>query len=105
MSIDRNVAPQPGPPRPYHFPHVARRTLDNGLRLVVAENHNAPLVSVRTLIRSGADYDTPDLAGLASLTGEQRDWWAAVQQYRDREWGYVHLQRTKPQTPASRCAG
>ena len=41
MSIDRNVAPQPGPPRPYHFPHVARRTLDNGLRLVVAENHNA----------------------------------------------------------------
>ena len=39
------MAPQPGPPRPYHFPHVARRTLDNGLRLLVAENHNAPLVS------------------------------------------------------------
>ena len=73
MTIDRNVAPQPGPPRPYHFPQVARRTLDNGLRLLVAENHNAPLVSLRTLVRSGADYDTLELAGLASLTGELLD--------------------------------
>jgi zinc protease len=73
MTIDRTIAPQPGPPRPYHFPHVARRTLDNGLRVLVAENHNAPLVSMRTLVRSGADYDTPELAGLASLTGELLD--------------------------------
>src|SRR4051794_493078 len=34
----------------------------------------------------------------AALTGEQREWWDTVQRYRDREWGYVHLQRTKPQT-------
>jgi zinc protease len=73
MTIDRSVAPQPGPPRPYHFPRVVRRTLDNGLRLLVAENHNAPLVSVRSLVRSGADYDTPELAGLASLTAELLD--------------------------------
>ncbi len=73
MTIDRTVAPQPGPPRPYHFPHVARRTLANGLRVLVAENHNAPLVSMRSLVRSGADYDTSELAGLASLTGELLD--------------------------------
>jgi zinc protease len=73
MTIDRSIAPQPGPPRPYHFPRVARRTLDNGLRILVAENHNAPLVSLRTLVRSGADYDTQELAGLASLTGELLD--------------------------------
>ena len=72
-TIDRTTAPEPGPPRPYHFPRVARRTLDNGLRLLVAENHNAPLVAMRTLMRSGADYDTPELAGLASLTGELLD--------------------------------
>jgi pimeloyl-ACP methyl ester carboxylesterase len=35
-----------------------------------------------------------------SFTADQREWWDAVQRYRDREWGYVHLQRTKPQTPA-----
>ena len=36
----------------------------------------------------------------AALTAEQREWWEGVKQYRDREWGYVHLQRTKPQTAA-----
>jgi pimeloyl-ACP methyl ester carboxylesterase len=34
------------------------------------------------------------------LTPAQRAWWDELQRYRDREWGYVHLQRTKPQTPA-----
>ncbi|MEK6373308.1 MAG: pitrilysin family protein [Acidobacteriota bacterium] len=73
MTVDRATAPLPGPPRPYHFPRVTRRTLANGLRLLVAENHNAPLASVRTLVRSGADHDTPELAGLASLTAELLD--------------------------------
>ncbi len=36
----------------------------------------------------------------SSLTPAQREWWDALQRYRDQEWGYVHLQRTKPQTPA-----
>ena len=35
---------------------------------------------------------------VASLSPEQRVWWQRVLDYRDREWGYVHLQRTKPQT-------
>jgi zinc protease len=73
MTVDRATAPLPGPPRPYQFPRVTRRTLANGLRLLVAENHNAPLVSVRTLVRSGADHDTPELAGLASLTSDLLD--------------------------------
>lgn len=34
----------------------------------------------------------------ASLSPEERVWWQGVLDYRDREWGYVHLQRTKPQT-------
>ncbi len=73
MTIDRNIPPEPGAPRPYRFPRVARRALENGLRLLVAENHNAPLVSMRMLFRSGADYDTRQLAGLASLTAELLD--------------------------------
>ena len=36
----------------------------------------------------------------AALGSAQRAWWEEVERYRDREWGYVHLQRTKPQTPA-----
>jgi zinc protease len=69
----RAVAPQPGPPRPYRFPEVTRKTLANGLRILVTENHNAPIVSMRTLIRSGSDHDTAELAGLASLVAEILD--------------------------------
>jgi zinc protease len=72
-TIDRTVAPQPGPPRPYHFPDVSRRTLANGLRVLVAENHNAPLVSLRLLVHAGADHDTKEVAGLASLTADLLD--------------------------------
>jgi len=71
--IDRTQAPTPGAPRPYHFPHVTRTTLANGLRVLVAQNHNAPLVSLRALVRSGADHDAPELAGLASLTADLLD--------------------------------
>ena len=72
-TIDRTTAPPSGSPRPYHFPHVTRATLGNGLRVLVAENHNAPLVSLRGLIRSGADHDTKELAGLASMTADLLD--------------------------------
>jgi zinc protease len=68
--IDRTSAPPAGPPRPYHFPHVTRATLPNGLRVLVTENHSAPLVAMRTLVRSGADQDQSELAGLASLTAD-----------------------------------
>ncbi|MAG30082.1 MAG: multidrug MFS transporter [Deltaproteobacteria bacterium] len=36
----------------------------------------------------------------ATLTAEQREWWEAVKAYRAKEWGYVHLQSTKPQSLA-----
>ena len=69
----RDTAPPPGPPRPYNFPKVARRTLQNGLKILVAENHSAPLVAIRALVCSGADRDTQPLAGLASMTAELLD--------------------------------
>ncbi len=70
---DRTTAPPPGPPRPYHFPHVTRKTLANGLEVLIAESHAAPLASVRALVRSGADHDTAEVAGLASLTADLLD--------------------------------
>lgn len=72
-TIDRSLAPLPTEPRPYHFPHITRTTLPNGLRVLVAENRNAPLVSLRALVRSGADHDTFKTAGLASITADMLD--------------------------------
>jgi zinc protease len=73
MTDFRATAPLPGPPRKYQFPAVTRRTLANGLRVLVAENHTAPLVSMRTLVRSGADRDPAELAGVAGLTADLLD--------------------------------
>lgn len=36
----------------------------------------------------------------ATLTAEQREWWEEVKAYRAKEWGYVQLQSTKPQSLA-----
>jgi zinc protease len=69
----RDTAPEPGAPRPYHFPHVTRSVAANGLRVLVAETHNAPLVSLRALIRSGAEHDPQSLAGIASFTADLLD--------------------------------
>jgi zinc protease len=73
MTIDRSIAPLPTEPRPYHFPHITRTTLPNGLRVLVAENRNAPLVSLRALVRSGADHDSAKTAGLAAIAADMLD--------------------------------
>lgn len=79
----RATPPQPGAPRPYEFPDVTRATLSNGMRILVAENHTAPLVTVRAVVRSGAAHDPSDHAGLASITADMLDEgagkWNAIQ--------------------------
>jgi zinc protease len=69
----RATAPQPGPPRPYHFPAVERGTLPNGLRLLMARVDTAPVVSVRAVVRQGADHDPASRPGLASFVAEMID--------------------------------
>lgn len=71
--IDRTTAPAPAAPRPYHFPQIRRTTLPNGLRVLATENRNAPVVALRSLVRSGADHDTLENAGLASLVADLLD--------------------------------
>ena len=73
MSDFRRSAPSPGPPRKFRFPDVTRLTLANGLRVLIAQRQTAPLVSMRTLVRSGADRDPADLAGVAGLTADLLD--------------------------------
>jgi predicted Zn-dependent peptidase len=59
--------PPAGPPRPYHFPRFARRTLPNGLRLVVAEVRRLPVVSAVAVVDAGAVCDPAGRDGLALL--------------------------------------
>ena len=46
---------------------VQRRTLANGLEVIVFENHGVPLVTVEVTVRNGAFTQSPEFAGLAHL--------------------------------------
>jgi len=65
--------PPPQPPRPFRFPEFVSRTLPNGLQVIVIEHREQPIVSLRLLVRAGAEQDPPDRPGLASLTAALLD--------------------------------
>ncbi|HEX6372993.1 MAG TPA: pitrilysin family protein [Longimicrobium sp.] len=66
--LDRSRPPAPGPLRPFHFPSVRRRTLDNGLEVIVAENHAFPVATLDLVLPSGGLAEPEERGGLASLT-------------------------------------
>jgi zinc protease len=66
--LDRSRPPAPGPLRPFRFPPVRRRTLDNGLEVIVAENHAFPVATLDLVLPSGGLAEPEERAGLASLT-------------------------------------
>ena len=60
--------PPPAPPRSGTFPKPVEETLPNGLRVIVIERRETPLVSAQLLIKNGGEVDPPELAGLADMT-------------------------------------
>jgi zinc protease len=60
--------PPPAQPRSATFPKPTEQTLANGLRVIVIERSNTPLVSAQLLIKNGGEVDPPELAGLADMT-------------------------------------
>ncbi len=52
------------------IPEVQRVTLPNGMRLLLLEDHELPLVYVSGRIRVGSIYEPVDKVGLATITGE-----------------------------------
>jgi zinc protease len=56
------------PPLPaFEIPRPQRVVLDNGLVIMLLEDHELPLVEVTTLIRAGGRFDPADKIGLAKL--------------------------------------
>jgi zinc protease len=60
--------PPPAAPRSVTVPKPVERTLPNGLRVVVVERSNMPLVSAAFVIKNGGEVDPSQLAGVADLT-------------------------------------
>ncbi len=60
--------PPAAAPRSVQFPKPVEKTLANGLRVVVVQRSEMPLVTARMLIKSGGEIDANDLAGGADMT-------------------------------------
>ena len=61
--------PPPAAPRTVQFPKPVEKTLPNGLRVVVVQRSEMPLVNAQLLIKSGGEVDPADLSGAADMTG------------------------------------
>ena len=59
--------PEPGTPRPYAFPAVARTQLDNGLTVLVADLPGRPLISAILIVPVGAVDEPASDGGSAVL--------------------------------------
>jgi len=55
---------------PLKVPDPTEITLSNGMKVLLLENHELPLISGAALIRTGNLFDPPSKKGLAGLTGE-----------------------------------
>ena len=60
--------PPPAQPRSVAFPKPVEETLPNGLRVIVIERRESPLVSAQLLIKNGGEVDPQELAGVADMT-------------------------------------
>jgi len=69
----QETPPAPGPPRSANIPKPVERTLKNGLRVIVIEFANMPLVSAQLVIKSGGEIDPAALSGAADMTASLLD--------------------------------
>lgn len=66
--VDRSAPPPPSAAHPFRFPHFLRARLPNGLAVVASRLAGLPLVSMELIAPAGAQYESADTAGTATLT-------------------------------------
>ncbi|MFC0132277.1 peptidase M16 [Massilia eurypsychrophila] len=66
--FDRSNAPALGKAESLKLPPMQSATLSNGLKVVLAERHDAPVVNFSMMVDSGYASDPADMPGLASLS-------------------------------------
>ena len=65
--------PTLGPVKPLTVPAVVERTLPNGLRLLIVEHHELPIVDFSLVVKSGGETDPAGKDGLATLAASMLD--------------------------------
>ncbi len=67
-STAATAGPPPAPAKDIRFPSFEQKTLANGLRVVVIEQHEQPLVSLQMVLKAGKTFEPAGKAGLANAT-------------------------------------
>jgi zinc protease len=68
VKFDRSKGAPLGHPEALRLPPMQSATLSNGLKVVLAESHTAPVVNLALMLDGGYASDSKELPGLASLT-------------------------------------
>jgi zinc protease len=68
QTLDRSRVPVAPPAAPFKFPKTISRTLPNGLRVIVVEQHALPLVTVHAVVSADSLDDPAGKEGLFALT-------------------------------------
>jgi predicted Zn-dependent peptidase len=76
---DRSVRPATGKAPDVVLPAMQQFALDNGMRILLMEKHDIPLVQVNFMIGAGTTRDVPASPGVASMTAAMLDEGAAGQ--------------------------
>jgi Predicted Zn-dependent peptidases len=71
--VDITKPPELAPPPALDLPPIVTRKLDNGLSLMIVEQHELPVADFVMLVRTGGEADPSRLGGLASLTADMLD--------------------------------
>jgi zinc protease len=66
-TLDRSAGPPPGHPEQLALPPMQKTTLSNGLKVVLAERHGAPVINLSLMVDSGFASDAQAMPGLASM--------------------------------------
>lgn len=64
----QETPPPPAAPRSVSIPKPVERTMKNGLRVIVIEDRDMPLVTAQMTVKNGGEIDPPALSGLADMT-------------------------------------
>lgn len=73
VAYPRENPPRPLPARPVAFPSYEIKKLTNGMQVVLVQQNEQPVISVRMIIRAGAAQDPKGKHGLAMLTATLLD--------------------------------
>ena len=71
--IDRTKKPEPKKTPALKLPAIQHATLSNGLKIMLVEHHELPVVQMQLVLRSGSALDPAGKSGIALLTAQMAD--------------------------------